>query len=216
MASTVSFALPTDLDGVPIPSEENIDALDMSPEHTTARWFYEAKNAFTAKAAIIFEPNADFSMRRFITLRPRQTKAGKVMPVMSLTRPQAADSLDKKACKKCKDNTGIFNAYVTLNAMSPGCASCDYGGQAKHCSLVTVTDVEKRSRDDSSSDDHTFKRQKKKKESGKKKSKKEKSGQDFTTKDITEALKSLDQKSLRTMKNIFEALLDGDVFSDSD
>ncbi|KAH7120156.1 hypothetical protein B0J13DRAFT_568432 [Dactylonectria estremocensis] len=174
MASTVTFALPTDLDGVPIPSEENIDALDMSPEHTTARWFYEAKNAFTAKAAIIFEPNADFSMRRFITLRPRQTKAGKVMPVMSLTRPQAADSLvkfmyggeleDKKACKKCKGNTGIFNAYVTLNAMSPGCASCHYGGQAKHCSLVT--DVEKRSRDDSSSDDHTSKRQKKKKESG--------------------------------------------------
>lgn len=140
---------------------------------------------------------------------------------------------DKKACKKCKANTGIFNAYVTLNAMSPGCASCHYGGQAKHCSLVTgkfhtclyasdqglsliVTDVEKRSRDDSSSDDHTSKRQKKKKESGKKKSKKEKSGQDYTTKDITDALKSLDQKSLRTMKNIFEALLDGDVFSDSD
>ncbi|KAH7109534.1 hypothetical protein EDB81DRAFT_833650 [Dactylonectria macrodidyma] len=202
MASTVTFALPTDLDG--------------SPEHPTARWFYEAKNAFTAKAAIIFEPNADFSMRRFITLRPRQTKAGKVMPVMSLTRPQAADSLvkfmygeeleDKKACKKCKDNTGIFNAYMTLNAMSPGCASCHYG----------VTDVEKRSRDDSSSDDHTSKRQKKKKESGKKKSKKEESGQDYTTKDITDALKSLDQKSLRTMKNIFEALLDGDVFSDSD
>ncbi|KAH6985526.1 hypothetical protein EDB80DRAFT_822386 [Ilyonectria destructans] len=85
-------------------------------------------------------------MMRFIELRSRQTKSGKVMPV-NVTRPQAADSLvkfmygqenkGKQACQKCKDGTGAFNAYVTLDEMSPGCATCHYGGAAKHCSLVS-------------------------------------------------------------------------------
>ncbi|KAH6973992.1 hypothetical protein EDB80DRAFT_742446 [Ilyonectria destructans] len=130
MASTVVFKLPDDLNGTPIPSEENVDPVDMSPANLFARLFYDAKASFTAKAAAIFDRDADFPMMRFIELRSRQTKSGKVMPVVNVTRPQAADSLvkfmygqenkGKQACQKCKDGTGAFNAYVALDEMSPG------------------------------------------------------------------------------------------------
>lgn len=60
------------------------------------------------------------------------------------------------------------------------------------------------------------KHQKKQKGKGKKKSKKEKSGRDYKAEDVMDELMSLDNKSLRVMKNVFEALLDGNIHDDTD
>lgn len=88
-----------------------------------------------------------YQPQRLITLKTKYNRTGTIKPELKATRVQAADSVvkfmygtvlkDTHACDACQKGNGLYDGYVVLNDLTPGCANCHYAGTANKCSLVT-------------------------------------------------------------------------------
>ncbi|KAM6475928.1 hypothetical protein HDV62DRAFT_376527 [Trichoderma sp. SZMC 28011] len=148
MATEVNKNLPKVINKIALPKFQELKDDDRSDAADTVRAWHDAIHNFSSNATRIFADPGKYKPQRLITLKTKYNRTGTIKPELKATRVQAADSVvkfmygtvlkDTHACDACQKGNGLYDGYVVLNDLTPGCANCHYAGTANKCSLVTA------------------------------------------------------------------------------